>query len=317
MEPIVDKQKLGHSDLMVSSLGLGAWAWGDRLIWGYGNEYSMDEIEDAFDVYLQAGGNFIDTAEIYGQGKSERIIGELIKSKKPDIVLASKFMPFPWRLQTRALYQSLHNSLSRLSLECIDLYQIHMPLPPISIETWCTAMAECVQKGLIKTVGVSNYNASQLLRAYKTLFKHNIFLASNQVEYHLLNRNIEKNGLLSLCKEMGISIIAYSPLAQGLLTGKYSPENPPKGVRVFRYPPKLLHQIQPLIRQMLEIGKAHDGKTPAQVALNWIICKGAIPIPGSKNGEQSKQNAGSMYWRLNDEEMNLLDEISDNINANR
>jgi aryl-alcohol dehydrogenase-like predicted oxidoreductase len=317
MDPVEDKQKLGQSGLMVSSVGLGTWAWGDRIFWGFGNEYSFKEISDAFDVFLSSGGNFIDTAEIYGQGKSERIIGELIKSKKSDIVLASKFMPFPWRLRSTALFRSLKQSLSRLSVESIDLYQIHFPLPPTPVETWCSALSECVQKGLIKTVGVSNFNINQLVRAFKTLVKSDIFLASNQVEYHLLNRSIEKNGLFSLCKEMGISIIAYSPLAQGLLTGKYTPENGLKGVRSFRYPQKLLVETQPLIRLMLDIGRNHDGKSPAQVALNWIICKGAIPIPGAKNGQQSLQNAGAMGWRLTAEEIDLLDKMSDKINQDR
>ncbi len=317
MDPVSDKQQLGQSNLMVSTVGLGTWAWGDRMFWGFGNEYSFEEIADAFDVYMNSGGNFIDTAEIYGQGKSERIIGELIKSKRKDLVIASKFMPFPWRLNSKTLYRSLKNSLSRLSIESLDLYQIHWPLPPIQVETWCNAMAESVQKGLIKTVGVSNYNSSQFLRAHKTLSKCDVLLVSNQVEYHLLNRTIEKNGMLSLCKEMGISIIAYSPLAQGLLTGKYTPTSGLKGVRAFRYPQKLLHQIQPLIRQMLEIGRDHNGKTPAQVALNWVICKGAIPIPGAKNGPQSQQNAGAMGWRLSAEEIALLDELSDKINRDR
>jgi aryl-alcohol dehydrogenase-like predicted oxidoreductase len=317
MDAKLDMVKLGQSDLKVSTVGLGTWAWGDRMFWGFGNEYSFEEITDAFDAYLSSGGNFIDTAEIYGQGKSERFIGELIKSKKPDIVLASKFMPFPWRLKPTALYRSLKNSLSRLSIDSLDLYQIHWPLPPISIETWCNAMAECVQNGLIKTVGVSNYNSSQFLRAHKTLANCDVFLVSNQVEYHLLNRTIEKNGLLALCKEMGVTIIAYSPLAQGLLTGKYSPENGVKGVRGLRYPPKLLHQIQPLLQKMLEIGRNHDGKTPAQIALNWIICKGAIPIPGAKNAQQSMQNAGAMGWRLTAEEIALLDEMTDKFDRNR
>ncbi len=317
MESLLDTQKLGQSDLVVSSLGLGTWAWGDRLFWGYGDEYSFEDIADAFDVYVNSGGNFIDTAEVYGRGSSERIIGELIRSKKSNIILASKFMPYPWRLRTQDLIRALKQSLKRLSLESIDLYQIHWPFPPVPIETWCNAMAECAQKGLLKTVGVSNYNANQLLRAHKALIKHDILLVSNQVEYHLLNRKIEQNGILSLCKEMGISIIAYSPLNQGLLTGKYTPENAPKSVRGFRYPQKLLHQIQPLIHQMLEIGREHHGKTPAQVALNWIICKGAIPIPGAKNGQQSQQNIGAMGWRLSDGEIDILDKISGDINLNR
>jgi len=107
-------------------------------------------------------------------------------------------------------------------------------------------------------------------------------LASNQVEYHLLERRIEKNGLLERCNEQGIKIIAYSPLAMGILTGKYTPENPPSGVRASQYNRGFLEKVQPLIKNMKKMGMNHDGKTASQVALNWIICKGALPIPGAK-----------------------------------
>jgi aryl-alcohol dehydrogenase-like predicted oxidoreductase len=138
-------------------------------------------------------------------------------------------------------------------------------------------------------------------------------LASNQVEYHLLDRKIEKNGLMDLCKERGIAIIAYSPLAQGLLTGKYTPDNPPQGVRGGRYPKKMLAQIQPIISELTRIGSAHDGKSPAQVAINWCMCKGTIPIPGARNARQAEQNVGALGWRLTNEEVNELDMISDKV----
>ena len=317
MDPIIDVQNLGSSGLQVSSIGLGTWAWGDRFLWGYGNNYGYDDIADAFNVYINMGGNFIDTAEFYGYGKSEQFIGDFIKQKKPNLVIASKFMPYPWRLRGQDLIRALKQSLKRLSLNNIDLYQIHWPFPPVSIETWCNTLAECVKEGLINAVGVSNFNVSQLLRAHKTLSKHNISLTSNQVEYHLLNRKIENNGLFQQCKDIGISIIAYSPLAQGLLTGKYTPDNVPKGIRGSRYPHKLLHEIDPLIQRMRDIGRDHDSKTPGQVALNWIICKSAIPIPGAKSGFQAQQNCGAMGWRLSEDEVNVLDRMSAEINNHR
>ncbi|MCS7010307.1 MAG: aldo/keto reductase, partial [Anaerolineales bacterium] len=142
------------------------------------------------------------------------------------------------------------------------------------------------------------------------LTKYNIPLASNQVEYHLLNRSIEKNGLLTRCKELGVRVIAYSPLAKGLLTGKYSPENPPPALRGGTSREDLL-RLQELINLMREIGQNHGGKTPAQVALNWILCKGALPIPGAKNEIQAAQNAGALGWRLTEEEVQTLDMASD------
>ena len=171
-------------------------------------------------------------------------------------------------------------------------------------------MVSCVETGLTRTVGVSNFNQSYMLRAYSTLARHNIPLASNQVHYSILNRNIEKNGLLARCKELGIRLIAYSPLEMGLLSGKYGPANPPPGNRGARYL-NILLKIPPLLKLMTEIGQDHGGKSNAQVALNWVICKGALPIPGAKNGDQALQNAGALGWKLTEEEVARLDSVSD------
>jgi aryl-alcohol dehydrogenase-like predicted oxidoreductase len=163
---------------------------------------------------------------------------------------------------------------------------------------------------LIRAAGVSNYNESQMRRAYTTLAKFGIPLASNQVPYSLLDRQVEFNGLLKVCKELNITLIAYSPLAKGMLTGKYSADSPPPGLRARRYNRELLEKIRPLIRKMRQIGRDHDGKSIAQVALNWLICKGALPIPGAKDAKQAEDNAGAMGWRLNEGEMAELDQLS-------
>ena len=143
-----------------------------------------------------------------------------------------------------------------------------------------------------------------------TLSKHNIPLASNQVEYHLLNRTAEKSGLLKRCQELGIRLIAYSPLAMGLLTGKYSPTNPPPGMRAGKYA-SVLKDIQPLTKLLTTIGQDLGGKSAAQVAINWCICKGALPIPGAKNVHQAQMNAGAAGWRLSEAQVNQLDDASD------
>jgi aryl-alcohol dehydrogenase-like predicted oxidoreductase len=185
-----------------------------------------------------------------------------------------------------------------------------MPFPPVSIETWALALAEAVQLRLTRAIGVSNYNEEQMLRVYRTLAEHGIPLASNQVIYNLLNRKVEFDGLLKTCQELGISLIAYSPLAQGVLTGKYTPDQPLPGIRGQRYGRSLLERTQPLIRLMSEIGNLHGGKTPAQVALNWVICKGAVPIPGAKNARQAQENSEALGWRLSEAEITALDETS-------
>jgi len=293
-----------------AEMGLGAWAWGDRLMWHYGQGYTDNDIHAAFQTSLAAGVNLVDTAEIYGAGRSERFLGQFIKATDKPVIVATKFMPFPWRLSKRALISALHRSLERLGLEHIDLYQIHWPFPPFPVEYWVEELAEAVRAKLTHAVGVSNYDKSQMQRAYNVLAGHDIPLASNQVEYHLLNRAIEKNGLLERCQELNVRLIAYSPLAKGLLTGKYTPEKLPPGIRGARAA-GILGRIGPLLQLMTEIGQEHGGKTPGQVALNWIICKGALPIPGAKNASQAAQNTGAIGWRLTPEQVKALDEASD------
>jgi aryl-alcohol dehydrogenase-like predicted oxidoreductase len=140
-----------------------------------------------------------------------------------------------------------------------------------------------------------------------------LLLSSNQLEYSLLDRRIEKNGLLAQCQELGITCIAYSPIAKGVLSGKYSRRHPLSGLRSRKYPVKYLDQIEPLIRLLKEIGDSHDGKTPAQVALNWVMCKGAIPIPGVKTLQQAEENLGALGWRLSENEVAALDDTTDRI----
>lgn len=290
--------------------GLGAWQWGDRLIWQYGQTHKDEDIQEAFQVSLEAGIRFIDTAEVYGSGRSERLLGQFLKETDQPVLIATKFFPFPWRLRKKSLIQALRRSLDRIGVESVDLYQIHQPFSPIPIETWMNAMAEAVAEGLTRTVGVSNYNKTQMLRAYSELARKNIPLAANQVTYSLLNRNIENEGLIARCKELGVRLIAYSPIEKGLLTGKYSAENPPPGLRGQRYA-SLLPKIGPLLKLMTEIGQEHGGKSKAQVALNWCICKETMPIPGAKNAEQAQENVGALGWSLTEEEVGKLDEASD------
>lgn len=293
-------------------MGVGTWQWGDRIVWNYDRSHNEDFIRAAFNVSLEQGIRLFDTAEIYGNGQSERILGQLIKETNLPVLVATKFMPFPWRLERKSLLRALKHSLNRLGLESVDLYQMHWPFPTVSIERWMSAMTEAVEQGLARTVGVSNYNYAQMMRAFSALERRSIPLASNQVEYSLLNREIEKNGLLKRCQELGIRVIAYSPLAMGLLTGKYGHENPPPGLRGRKYASQL-KRLKPLLNLMTEIGREHESKTCAQVALNWCICKGTLPIPGAKNAEQALMNAGALGWRLTEEEVARLDHASESV----
>ena len=310
MKPSQDLVSLGKTEIMITTVGVGAWSWGDRIVWGYGsNSYSDRDIREAFDTSLANGANWFDTAEVYGMGRSERFLGKFSSTTKKDVLIATKFFPFPWRMRKQALIRSLKNSLNRLQQNQVDLYQIHMPIGRWSKPKYLSALVDAVGEGLTRAVGVSNFNKEKTELANKTLRSAGIPLASNQVEYSLFDRRIERNGLLNYCIENDITIIAYSPLAKGMVTGKYGPENPPSGPRKRMYPPEKLKQAQPLINLLKEIG-ATNGKTSAQVALNWTICKGTVPIPGAKNAKQAAENLGAMGWRLAPEEVSALDEAS-------
>jgi len=301
---------LGKTDIQISRIGLGTWQWGDRMFWSYGKTHTEGDVQAAFQVSLEAGIRFFDTAEVYGNGRSEQLLGQFIQNVEQPVVIATKFTPFPWRLWKSRLRAALRASLHRLGLERVDLYQIHWPFPPLPIEVWADGLADVVEAGLVKAVGVSNFNSSQMLKAHATLLKRGIPLASNQVEYHLLNRQVERNGLLKLCGELGVTMIAYSPLAKGILTGKYTPEMPPAGMRGRLFSRARLAAIQPLIKQLGECGMAHGGKTSAQVAINWLVCKGVVPIPGAKNSRQAQENSAVLGWRLSESEVAVLDETS-------
>jgi aryl-alcohol dehydrogenase-like predicted oxidoreductase len=305
----IEKINLGSTDVEITPLGVGTWAWGDRLFWSYGKTHTKDDVQAAFEISRAAGINFFDTAEFYGFGRSEKLLGQSAGGSEITIVTATKFMPFPWRLSRASLLKALRKSLDRLGMSQVDLYQMHWPFPPVSIETWMEGLSDALEAGFTRAVGVSNYNSSQMRRAHAALARRGIPLASNQVEYSLLHRAPEDNGLWEACRELGVTLIAYSPLAQGLLTGKYTPDNQPQGLfrRINR---RRLAAIQPLIENLREIGAAHGDKTPSQVALNWLMCKGAVPIPGAKNAHQAKENAGALGWRLTSEQVAALDVAS-------
>ncbi len=310
-EPM-ELRKLGTTPLQVSPLGLGTWAWGDRRYWGYGKDFGLPDVKDAYRVSIDAGVNFFDTAEIYGSGESERILGSLIGSDRARMVIATKFAPYPWRFRARSLHEALDASLRRLGVAQVDLYQIHFPLSAIRFGPLMDALADAVAGGKAKSVGVSNYSASQMRRAHEALARRGVALASNQVEYSLLRRDPELNGVLEACRELNVSLIAYSPLAQGILTEKYHHGATVSGMRRYRgrFRGGWLKRAAGIVALLESIGRVR-GKTPGQVALNWLIRKpGVIPIPGAKNRQQAAENAGAMGWELSDEEIGSLDNTS-------
>jgi len=168
------------------------------------------------------------------------------------------------------------------------------------------ALAAAHQEGIIRAAGVSNYSVREMGTIHSELAARGLALASNQIEYSLLRRRPESTGLLAACRDLGVVALAYSPIGQGRLTGKYSASNPPPGRRNFSgYP---MEQVDRIVGELHRIGEAHD-RSPSQVALNWIIAKGAVPIPGAKNAEQAVENAGALGWHLSEAEIAALDQI--------
>ncbi len=302
---------LGKNGPAVTALGIGTWSWGDKLFWNYGGDYGPSQVKEAFEAAIAAGITFFDTAEVYGIGKSESLLGEFMGQQQTSIDIATKYGPLPWRLTANSVAEALSNSLERLQLQQVTLYQVHWPFTFfMTQETLMNALADEVKKGRILTVGVSNYSAEEMRQASNILAQRGVPLAVNQMQYSLLHRNIESNGVLQTAQDLGITILAYSPLAQGLLTGKYNPANPqtPEGARRFdsRFSKGGLAKIAPVLNALKELGEKYN-KTCAQVALNWLINQGnVIPIPGAKNAQQATQNAGALGWSLEPEEVDYL-----------
>ncbi|MEO0757066.1 MAG: aldo/keto reductase [Cyanobacteria bacterium J06648_16] len=308
--------QLGPNGPTVPALGIGTWSWGDSLFWQYGKDYGVDDVRQAFEATLAAGVNFFDTAEVYGLGESEKLIGQFIQQTNQPTIIATKYFPVPWRVFSQSVADALTTSLKRLQVPSIALYQVHQPFDFfMGQQTLMNALADEVQQGRIQAIGVSNYSAEQMRKAHSYLAERGIPLAVNQMQYSLLHRHIENNGVLATARELGITILAYSPLAQGLLTGKYTLENyqKPTGARSLdpRFSRSGLEKIQPLIAALQEIA-VENGRTPAQVALNWLIAQGnVVPIPGAKNARQAEQNAGALGWSLSPEAATQLSQLSE------
>lgn len=309
----IETIELGRTGLQVPAVSVGAWSWGDNVYWGYGGDYGRDEVKKAYDAITEAGVGFIDTAEVYGAGTSEEFIGEFMQQTNTRPLIATKFAPLPWRFTSNTVTEACEASLKRLRLKSVDLYMIHWPgflTTAFSNDAFLEGLAACHTRGMAKTLGVSNFSGKRVRRAAQLLGERGTSLASNQVQYNLLYRSPERNGMMEACREVGATLVAFSPLCQGMLTGKYrAGGKKPSGPRGFIYNESVLSGIEPLLSVMEAVAQER-GKSVAQVAINWVICKGALPLVGAKTDAQVMQIAGAAGWRLTEGEVAELDAVS-------
>jgi aryl-alcohol dehydrogenase-like predicted oxidoreductase len=311
---------LGKTDIEVTSVGLGCWQFsaGQGLAGKFWEAIPQSVVDQVVEASLAGGINWFDTAEMYGNGASERALAAALKragKTNGEVVVATKWSPI---LRTAASIRStIQQRLTCLAPFAIDLHQVHNPLGLSSIEAEMNAMADLVADKKILAAGVSNFNVARMRRAHAALANYGLALASNQIKYSLLDRRVESNGTLAVAKELGITIIAYSPLEQGLLTGKY--HRNPNYVRTRPGPRKWmgrfraqgLERSRPLIEELDKIALAH-GATAGQIALAWLyqFHQNVVVIPGASRVEQAVENRGAMEFTLSPHELDRLDQLS-------
>jgi len=282
------ERPLGKSGVSVPALGVGTNRWSTSAP---GQARLNETLAAAVDV----GMGFLDTAEIYSFGRSERAVGVAVRQAGRPVVVASKFAPMPARIAAPQFASALDRTLKRLGRESIDLYYLHFPYSPRGVDTWMKAMAEAVEAGKIRAAGISNCNVAQMRKAAEVLARHGIPLAANQVEYSLLHRAPETNGVLDACRQMDVALVAYRPIAGGALSA---------GSRKRQGPPALAGTLQ-------EVAAARDATT-LQVALAWLLQRDdhVIAIPGATKPEHVRQNSRALTLQLSDEEFAAIDRAS-------
>jgi len=312
------KRHLGQTDLEVTPIGLGVmqFSGGKGMTGMMFPEIPQEEKNAIIKAALDGGINWFDSAEMYGRGNSEQSLSRALKAAEmgdDEVVVATKWFPI---FRTAAnIERTIGDRLRYLNGYTIDLYMVHQPWGFSSPEAEMDAMADLVEQGKIRSVGVSNFNADQMSRAHAALEKRGLPLAVNQVQYSLLDRKIETNGILEAAKDLGVTIVCWSPLARGVLAGKYHKD--PELIKEKRFAWRLMlgRKIEgsaQLVNGLEEIAEKYDA-TPAQVALNWLVNFNGdvvVAIPGASKVSQAEESARAMKFKLSDEELAQLDELS-------
>jgi aryl-alcohol dehydrogenase-like predicted oxidoreductase len=297
-------RSLGASGILVSPLGTGTNRWEQGK-----NDAAVFQ---TFQSLLDAGMNMFDTAEIYRNGKSERLLGECIRQTSQSVVIASKFAPLPTRLSYDQFMHALDASLSRLGLQTIDLYYVHWPFTLLHVETLMDMMARAIAMGKIRAVGVSNFNAAQMRRAAARLARYGISLAANEVHYSLLHRLPETDGVLEACQELNVALVAYCPFERGRLHSSTAPRELLISSLLIQKRKKAMPKQYESLQEILKAIAQQRGKSISQVVLNWLLCKDEhiIPIPGSTSTRHALANADTITWKLTDQEFATIDQAS-------
>ena len=314
---IIEKSELGKTGIMITPIGLGVMQFsGGRIGKMMFDDIDQERMNGIIKAAFDGGINWFDTAEMYGKGRSERGLSNALQAagiSDSEAMIATKW--FPIMRSASNIPVTISDRLSFLNPYSIDLYQVHNPMSFSSPEEEMNAMADLVEKGLIKSVGVSNFSASYMRRAHRALQDRGLVLASNQVQYSLLNRKIESSGVLDTAKELGITIIAWSPIASGLLSGKFHKDpglldRTPFGRRMMLK--RKVSRSFDLIKLLDQVAEKYI-VTTSQVALNWLINyhgDTVVAIPGASKVHHAEEAAGVMKFRLPDDDMAMIEEAS-------
>ena len=304
-------------DKRIPKIALGAWSWGAGAAGGdqvFGNHLFEKELKPVFDKAMELGLNLWDTAAVYGEGTSERILGNFMKNvNREDVIISTKFTPQIAGNSPTAMQEMLDGSKERLHTDMIDVYWIHNPM---DVERWTPELIPIAKSGQIKRIGVSNHNLSEIKRANEILAKEGLKISAVQNHYSLLHRSSEKAGILDYCKQNEIDFYAYMVLEQGALTGRYTEANPfPEGTgRGDSYNPHL-KELTARIDELKNVGKRANASS-AQVATAWAIAKGTLPIIGVTKVSQVEEAAIAAQIILTEEEIARLEQLGDKTKVN-
>jgi aryl-alcohol dehydrogenase-like predicted oxidoreductase len=313
---MMQKRRLGNTDLELTTVGLGAWAMGGPWLYGWGPQDDDESIATIMRA-MDEGINWIDTAAIYGHGRSESVVGRALKQMSRKPLIATK-CGLCWdeqneripRLKAQSIRAECHDSLRRLGIDTIDLYQIHWNQPEEDIEEGWTEMARLVEEGKVRYIGVSNFEVEHIRRVQKI---HTV--ASLQPPYSMLHREAEDE-LLDYCGTNDIGVIVYSPMQRGLLTGKFDVErlaNLPEGDHRKASPdfqqPQFDATLQ-LVEQLRPIAE-RNGRTLAQLAISWVLRRPEVTaaIVGARNPNQITETAPAADWELSEKDIEEIEQL--------